>query len=666
MTLLTSQADIMDRYGIVDRPHPQFPHLFTQGRIGRLELKNRTVKAPMSTALSNIDGSVTERMIRYYRRQAEGGVALLVVEYAYVDDIASKSAHCQLGISHSEHIPGLTWLAETIREAGAVPAIQLEHCGRQKFLGTPPIKAASAVPWAALKSRVGQHAVPEELTIAEIEQIVEAFGDACVRAQWAGFELVEIHGAHGYLITNFLSPHTNKRTDIYGGSLENRMRLLMQIVDNARSKIGSDFPLTVRLSGSDYEPDGFGVDETILVAMALEKRGIDALHISGGDHHQMIHQVTPMTIPRGNNVWAAEAIKKAVSIPVIASGSLTTPDFAENVLAAGQGDFVGLGRPLWADTEWVNKAYSGNAADIRPCIRCNDGCLDRTFFRFQAIKCTVNPTLGREGEKELSPARRKKNIAVVGSGPAGLEAARICAIRGHDVTIFEGGRLGGMLNEGSVPDFKLDLGLLRDNMVYQLQPAGVRVVMERASVASLVDGGYETVIVATGALPKTPEVPGIHQPFVYDAVEVLNDKVAASGTIVVLGGGLVGVETALFLAEKGCSVTLVHKYDEILLKCAITDRISYGLLMERAGVPVLGSHRLTGVGDHTVTLIDKHGESKTLPADFVFVSIGYAAAPDLANQLKGKVPDVYAIGDCVKPALVYEAIHDAYDLARRL
>ncbi len=666
MTHAQTQLLVRNAEGTADTPHPFFPKLFEPGRIGRLHLKNRIVKAPMSTALSNVDGSVSERLIRYYKRQAEGGLALLVAEYAYVDDIASKSAHCQIGISHNEHIPGLTWLAETIREAGAVPAIQLEHCGRQKFLGTPPIKAASPVPWGALKSRVGDYAVPEELTIPEIEQIVEAFGNACVRAQWAGFELIEIHGAHGYLITNFLSPHTNKRNDIYGGSLENRMRIAVQIVDNARKKLGPDFPLTIRLSGSDYEPDGFGVDETCVVAKVLEEHGVDAIHVSGGDHHQMIHQVTPMTIPRGNNVWAAEAIKKAVTVPVIASGSLTTPDFAEAVLAAGHGDFVGLGRPLWADTQWANKAYAGQAADIRPCIRCNDGCLDRTFFRFQAIKCTVNPTLGREGEIELTPAARRKKVAVVGGGPAGLEAARICAIRGHDVTLFEGGRLGGMLNEGSVPDFKLDLGLLRDNMVYQMGPAGVHVVNEFATVHSLTAAGFETIIVATGAKPKKPDIPGIDQDFVYDSVDVLNEKVVPKGNCVVLGGGLVGVETVLFLAEKGCSSTLVHKYDEILNHCAITDKISYRMLMERAGVPILFSHRTTGIGDHSVTVVDKSGATKALPADFVLCAIGYAADPDLAKQLRGKAPEVYAIGDCIKPALVYEAIHDAYLLARRV
>ena len=431
-----------------------FPNLFSPGKIGTLELKNRVMKAPQSSGMSNMDGTVSERLIRYYRKQAAGGSGMIIVEYAYVDDIGAKSAHCHLGISSNEHIPGLAWLAENIREQGAVPAIQIEHCGRQKFLGTQPICAPSAIPWPKMWDQYGVQAVPHVLTIEEIQDIVAAFGDAALRAKRAGFELVEIHGAHGYLLTNFFSPTTNHRTDLYGGSLENRMRIYIQIVRDVRKKVGPDFPVTIRLSGTDYEPDGFPIEDTIALAKALEKEGIDAFHISGGDHHTMIHQVSPMAIPRCHNVWAAEAIKKEVSVPVIASGSITTPDLAEEIIASGKGDFVGLGRPLWADPEWPRKAEEGRPEDIRPCIRCNEGCLERTFFNYKAITCAVNPVISREGELEITPAAVKRNIAVVGAGPAGLETARVLKLRGHDVTIFEKGKKGGQLTEASVPEFR--------------------------------------------------------------------------------------------------------------------------------------------------------------------------------------------------------------------
>ena len=434
-----------------------YPNLFSPGKIGNLTLKNRIMKAPQSSGMSNKDGTVSERLIRYYRHEAAGGAGMIIVEYAYVDDIGAKSAHCHLGISDNEHIPGLTWLAENIKEQGAVPAIQIEHCGRQKFLGTQPICAPSAIPWPMLWEKYGVQAVPRELTIEEIQDIVHAFGDAALRAKTAGFELVEIHGAHGYLLTNFFSPCTNHRTDLYGGSLENRMRIYVEIVRDVRKKVGPDFPVTIRLSGTDYEPDGFTIDDTIALAKVLEKEGIDAFHISGGDHNTMIHQVSPMAIEVCHNVWAAEAVKNAVHVPVIASGSITLPEYAEDIIASGKGDFVGLGRPLWADPEWPKKAEEGHPEDIRPCIRCNEGCLERTFFQYKAITCAVNPTISREGELEIEPAAEPKKIAVVGGGPAGMEAARVCRLRGHDVTLFEEKELGGLLHEASGPEFKADI-----------------------------------------------------------------------------------------------------------------------------------------------------------------------------------------------------------------
>ena len=253
-----------------------FPHVFAPGKIGTLTLKNRVVKAPQSSGMSNMDGTVSERLVRYYRDQAAGGAGLIVVEYAYVDDIGAKSAHCHLGISNNEHIPGLAWLAENIKEMGAAAGIQIEHCGRQKFLGTQPICAPSALPWPKLWDQYGVQSVPHVLTIEEIQDIVHAFGDSALRAKEAGFELVEIHGAHGYLLTNFFSPHTNHRTDLYGGSLENRMRIYVEIVRDVRKKVGPDFPVTIRLSGTDYEPDGFPIEDTIELAKVLEREGIDA------------------------------------------------------------------------------------------------------------------------------------------------------------------------------------------------------------------------------------------------------------------------------------------------------------------------------------------------------------------------------------------------------
>lgn len=640
-----------------------YPNLFSPGKIGNLTLKNRIMKAPQSSGMSNKDGTVSERLIRYYRHEAAGGAGMIIVEYAYVDDIGAKSAHCHLGISDNEHIPGLTWLAENIKEQGAVPAIQIEHCGRQKFLGTQPICAPSAIPWPMLWEKYGVQAVPRELTIEEIQDIVHAFGDAALRAKTAGFELVEIHGAHGYLLTNFFSPCTNHRTDLYGGSLENRMRIYVEIVRDVRKKVGPDFPVTIRLSGTDYEPDGFTIDDTIALAKVLEKEGIDAFHISGGDHNTMIHQVSPMAIEVCHNVWAAEAVKNAVHVPVIASGSITLPEYAEDIIASGKGDFVGLGRPLWADPEWPKKAEEGHPEDIRPCIRCNEGCLERTFFQYKAITCAVNPTISREGELEIEPAAEPKKIAVVGGGPAGMEAARVCRLRGHDVTLFEEKELGGLLHEASVPEFKADIRPLMKYQICQIEKLGIPVVKKRAQAEDLKD--FDAVICATGSAPAELHVPGAEQAHVMNALEVLNGSKKAEGTVAVIGGGLIGTETAIWLAEQGHGVSLVEMLPEIMNGVAATDCMAYQERIAGAGMAVYTNARLEKIGEKEITVKMRKGE-RSIPADTVVIAVGLKARQSLYEELLADGKKAYLIGDAVKPGKIFDAFHTAYKLAVKI
>ena len=588
---------------------------------------------------------------------------MIIVEYAYVDDIGAKSAHCHLGISNNEHIPGLAWLAENIREQGAVPAIQIEHCGRKKFLGTQPICAPSAIPWPKLWDQYGVQAVPHVLTIEEIQDIFHAFGDAALRAKQAGFELVEIHGAHGYLLTNFFSPTTNHRTDLYGGSLENRMRIYVEIVRDVRKKVGPDFPVTIRLSGTDYEPDGFPIEDTIELAKVLEKEGIDAFHISGGDHHTMIHQVSPMAIDVCHNVWAAEAIKKVVHVPVIASGSITLPEYAEEIIASGKGDFVGLGRPLWADPEWPLKAMEDRPEDIRPCIRCNEGCLERTFFNFKAITCAVNPTISREGELDLKPAAKPRKIAVVGGGPAGMEAARVCKLRGHEVTLFEEKELGGLLHEASVPEFKSDIRPLCKYLITQIEKLGIPVEHKKATAADL--AGYDAVICATGSRPILPGVPGIDKPGVMDALEVLNGTRKPEGRIAVIGGGLVGTETALHLAEQGMHTTLVEMLPKIMNGVAATDQLAYSERIAKADMEVCTGTRLVSIGDGEITVSDRTG-THTIPADSVIIAIGLKAQDSLYGELCAQGKEAYLVGDAVHPGKIFDAFHTAYRVAWKI
>ncbi len=641
-----------------------FPNLFSPAKIGTLTLKNRILKAPQSSGMSNMDGTVSERLVRYYRDQAAGGAGCIVVEYAYVDDIGAKSAHCHLGISSNEHIPGLAWLAENIREMGAAPAIQIEHCGRQKFLGTQPICAPSALPWPKLWDQYGVQSVPHVLTIEEIQDIVHAFGDSALRAKKAGFELVEIHGAHGYLLTNFFSPHTNHRTDLYGGSLENRMRIYVEIVRDVRKKVGPDFPVTIRLSGTDYEPDGFPIEDTIAMAKVLEREGIDAFHISGGDHHTMIHQVSPMAMSLCHNTWAAEAIKKEVSVPVIASGSITLPEYAEEIIASGKGDFVGLGRPLWADPEWPNKAAADHPEDIRPCIRCNEGCLERTFFNYKAITCAVNPVVSREGELKITPAPVKKKVAVVGGGTAGMEAARVLKLRGHDVTIYEEKpENGGLLHEAAAPEFKADIRPFMKYQMTALEKLGVPVLREKADVAKL--AAYDVVICATGSLPIIPNIPGVEKPIAVDCLSAINGAKPVGKKIVVIGGGLVGTETALDLAENGHSVTLVEMLPKIMKDVAVTDFLAYSERIAKTDMRILTETRLEEVLDNGARVSSKKGE-ETIEADTVILALGLKAEQGLYNELIAAGKEAYLVGDAVKAGKIFDAIHTAYRAAIRI
>ncbi|MEW5922265.1 MAG: NAD(P)/FAD-dependent oxidoreductase [Bacillota bacterium] len=637
----------------------KYPHLFKPGKLGSLEIKNRIIKAPQTTGMGGRDGSVTERLVRYYREQARGGAGLIIVGYAWVDDKASKSAQCQIGIADNEHIPGLAWLAQSIQDMGAKAAIQIEHCGRQKFLGTPPIKAPSRVPWEELHNTGG--AVPEELTFEEIQEIVEAFGDAARRAQWAGFDMVEVHGAHGYLITNFLSPRTNKRTDWYGGSLENRMRFLLEIIRNIRQKVGPAYPLSVRLSGSEYEPDGVTIEETVQVAKALEKLGIDVIHLSGGNHHTMHHQVSPMFVPAAHNAWAAEAVKKVVNIPVIASGSLNTPELAEELLAKGSADFVALGRPLFADPFFPQKAFAGKPEDIAPCIRCNDGCLDRSFFLFQSVRCTVNAALGKEDSRKIVPAEKKKKVAVIGGGPGGMEAARVCALRGHDVTLFEKRKLGGALIEASVPDFKADLKLLIRYLSAQMDKLDIEVKFQEVTPQFIAAGDFDVVIVAVGGTLIKPDLPGIDEPIVSDVLALFNGDLQLGQNIIIVGAGMIGLEAALYLTEQGKQVTSICRRDSYINDIGPA---SIGGFMERFAknpFTVLTGKRLEAVQKNGAVIVDRFGKKEEVLGDNVIFCIDLLPQTWFAEELASLTDvNISTIGDCVKPRKIFDAIHEGY------
>lgn len=638
--------------------------LFQPGKIGSLTLKNRIVKSPQSTALSNKDGTVSQRSVNHYKRLAQGGVGLILTEYTYVDEDASKAIHCQLGNTCREHVPGMGWLVDEVHALGAKIGMQLAHGGRQKFLGTAPIKSASASSWSEVEAQYGVK--PDPMTIAEIEQVMEDFGNAAARCVSARFDLVEVHAGHGYLITNFLSPFTNSRTDEYGGSFENRIRLLIGIVRNIRSKIPKATPLSIRLSVIDYEDDGITIEETVELCRRLEAEGVDVIHCSGGHHATMQYEVSPWYMPRAIHRWGFEQIKQAVSIPIMGSGSIVAPEVAADIIGSGSADFISLGRPLLADPDWPNKAKAGQTIEIVPCIRCNDGCLHRGLNVGRSAGCTVNPSMGEEYRYPIEAAVIRKRIAVVGGGPAGLNAARILADRGHEVTLFEGKALGGQLNTAVRHDMKFDLKALRDHLVHEVQRRSVQVRPQKVNAEQLARGGFDQVVLATGRRPASfmGEVTGEQTVVLADQIE---DASLLEGPIVVIGAGMTGCDTAIWLQRANArDITLVEAADKILPgNYVFTDDMGMPDLLAQHKVQVLTAAQATAITQQGVQVATADGQ-KTLPARTVVIACGYQGDVGLADSLARTAPDlsVQVIGTALKDGRVMDALHDSFFSSR--
>lgn len=637
------------------------PTLFEPARLGSLTLRNRVIKSPQTTATSNADGTVSQRTINHYRRLGEGGVGLVMVEYTYVDDDASKSIHGQTGISRRDHVAGMGWLVDEVHSTGALVGLQLVHAGRQKFLGTKPIKSASRSSWDYVEMQYGN--VPEVLTLDEIHGVVESFAAAAERTYLAGFDLVEVHAGHGYMLTNFLSPFTNDRTDEYGGSPENRRRILIEIIDAIRARVPQSFPVSVRLSVIDYEPDGIEIDETVELCQELEAHGVDVIHASGGHHAQMQWEVSPWYMPRQPHRWGWERIKPAVSIPVIGSGSLVTPAIAEDIVTSGSADFVSLGRAMLADPDWANKARDGRVLEIVPCIRCNDGCLERGLDRGRSTGCSVNPHVNEEGRFEIGTAPVAKRVAVVGGGPAGLRAAAVLHERGHDVTLYEPGQLGGMLTHAIGSSVKQDLADLVTHLVHEVRRRDIPVVTEYADVPTLTNAGYDTVVVATGAPQRSFGGPLAAEAAVLRPEQISEHAAKISGNVVVIGAGFQGCDAALRLTEiPGVSITVVERQDAVMTGDEVKyDRFILPPILAEKGVDVRLSTEASAIDARSVALAD----GGSLDADWIVVAAGREPGDSsLQDGLRAAGVDTVVVGSADAPGRVFDALHTAFFAAR--
>ena len=637
-------------------------HLFSPITIKTMKLKNRIVMPAMGTLSANLDSTISERQMYYYEAQAKGGVGLIVVEIAEVHP--SSAFMMLIGIHDDKFIPGLKMLTDSVHAAGAKIAIQLHHPGRQFVAveGRAPW-APSAVPCPCSLCQD----MPHVMTIAEIEEMVEAFAQGARRAKQAGFDAVEIHGAHGYLLAQFMSAYVNRRTDKYGGSISSRMRFPLEVIEAVREKVGPDYPILFRLSGEERVPGGRELAEVVATAPMLVDAGVDCMSVSTGVYVNLFtHLIAPMEISKGLNVYAAEAIKKVVDVPVIVAGRLNDPVVAESVIDQGKADLVAIGRGLLADPELPNKAAAGQFEDIRWCIACNY-CV-QSLMTGMSLKCVVNPEVGKGREFAITPAPKAQKVLVVGGGPAGMEAARVAALRGHQVTLYEREpELGGQFRLASIPPQKQEIAPAIKYFSRALEKAGVKVVLGQEATSSVVDElKPEAVVVATGGMPIIPDMPGTGRENMVTAWDVLAGKAATGKKVVVAGGGMVGCETAEFLAEYGKEVTIVEMLPELASDAIIGRKDLLANRLDELGVNGITSATIKAFTADGMTVTRNGKEEGIVGMETVVLAMGVSSAHQLAEEIKDKVSELYVIGDAENPATAFEAFAAGAEVGRKI
>ncbi|AZO94518.1 FAD-dependent oxidoreductase [Halocella sp. SP3-1] len=661
-----------------------YENLFSPIKIADVEIKNRFTLAPMGPlGLADAEGGFNQRGIDYYTERAKGGTGLIITGVTFVDNVVEKHGmpNCPCSTHNPVHfIRTSREMTERIHAYNAKVFLQMSGgFGRVTIptnLGEYPPVAPSPIQHRWLDKTC------RELTIEEIQSIVKKFGEGAYNAKRAGFDGVQIHAVHeGYLIDQFAISLFNHRTDEYGGCLENRLRFAREIVEEIKEKCGKNFPVTLRYSpksfikdlregalpGEEFEEKGRDIPEGIEAAKLLVSYGYDALDVDVGSYDSWWWSHPPMYQDKGLYRPYAKIMKESVDVPILCAGRMDNPSMASEAIADGTCDIISLGRPLLADPDYVNKLRAGLVDDIRPCISCQEGCMGR-IQEYSMLNCAVNPQACRERVTAYNPLTKAKNVLIVGGGVAGCEAARVLALRGHKPELIEkSDHLGGNLIPGGVPDFKEDDLLLADWYTRQLEKLNVPVRYNTTADKELIlQGNYDTVIVATGSKPKVFSLGNDEK--VLTAADVLTKEKDCGETTVIVGGGLVGCETALWLAQNGKKVTIVEALDKLLALNGPLCHANSEMLEELISyhkIEVITNAQAKSYENNQLT-ITAGQEEKTIDCDSVILAIGYQEENSLYNELKYELPELYLLGDAKKVSNIMYGIWDAFEVANHI